>query len=192
MNPTKRPTIVVTANASRNSGASMVTLAAPGRPSGPNRINRRVNATAMNSPARAAQTASSIDLGQQLTNQAPAAGAERGSHRKLGPPLGVAPQQQVDNVDAGDEQQEPDRGEHRQHGRPRFPGEIAVQRLHQQAARQRCPGRAREARHRIAPDLRELRRRILARNALSKPGDHAEVMSPFTALERWQRLVVLH
>ncbi len=59
-------------------------------------------------PRPPAAAASEQTLDQQQPRETPAAGAERGPQREVGAPGGVAGEQQVGGVGAGDDQQQPD------------------------------------------------------------------------------------
>ena len=90
------------------SGSSIA--AAPSRPAATTR------------PAARAEPGQQQALDDELPGDAAAAGAERDADRHLAPPADRLRAEQVRQVDAGDEQHEPDRAEHderRRAGRPR-------------------------------------------------------------------------
>jgi hypothetical protein len=82
--------------------------------------------TDVHAPAREQQTQAAAQrrqhqrLGKQLPRQAPAPGAERGAQCDLAPPDGAARQQQVREVGAGDQQNQPHGPEQHPQGRPRL------------------------------------------------------------------------
>ncbi len=59
----------------------------------------------------AAEEGENQALGQELSYEAPAAGSDRGANRNFPPPVHTAREQQVGNVDAGDQKQQADSAE---------------------------------------------------------------------------------
>ena len=170
MSPTSRPTIVVTANAmqkQRRVERDVGRAAANPADRAASALARTRRAT--NSPASAAERGQHQRFGQQLADQARPAGAERRPHGKLGAPLRVARQQQVDHVDARNQQQQPDGGDARR-ASPAAPP--ASDRRAAAPPAGRCgidaQGAPREPRDRIARNLRQLRRGIPARHAVAQ------------------------
>ena len=90
-------------------------------------------------PSDAAGERQQHAFGQQLADDAAAAGADRGADRDLALPAGGADQQQVGDVGAGDQQHEADRAEQHQQRRPHVPHELSLQRLRR---RSRCSRRS--------------------------------------------------
>ncbi len=79
-------------------------------------------------PSSAAKRRQQQRLAEQLAEQAPRAGTQRVAYRHLALPLLGAQQQQVGDVDAGEQQQQADRGEQRQQRRPAAAEQRALER----------------------------------------------------------------
>ena len=120
-------------------------------------------------------------LGEELPNQAPAAGAERGPDRHLALARARAREQQVRDVGAGNQQHDADRAEQHQHPRPRAGGnEVIVERTH--------ADRAALVRRRVGlldggGDLVHLRLRLRDGDAGLQPRDDLKIVAerPSTA-----------
>ncbi len=73
---------------------------------------------------RAAEQREDQALGQQLADEPPVAGTQRGAERELAPALNASGEQQVGHVDAGDHQHQGHGGEEREERRLDAPGEV--------------------------------------------------------------------
>ena len=107
-------------------------------------------------------------LGQELPQETPAAGAQRGAHRDLAVPRRHAGEEQVRHVDAGDEQDEADGAEQDEQRVPRVSDEGLVEGDHGSA---HALVRVRVLRQPIG-DGRHLLARALDRDAGLQPPDH--------------------
>ncbi len=79
-------------------------------------------------PEAAGERGEQQALGEQLTNQPSASGAQRQAHGGFLLSRHAAREQQIGDIDAGDQQQQADRGKQHQQRRVRMPGDLIAQR----------------------------------------------------------------
>src|SRR4029077_13021403 len=110
--------------------------------------------------------------------------AQRGANRQFTAAPGVAREQEVDDVDAGDGQNEND-GSHdgQERGLDRV-GNVVLERVDDKAALERGPARAGKFRPRGAGDLSQLLHGLAAADARLEPAGKAKMIAPLPAVER--------
>ncbi len=141
-------------------------------------------------PQPAAEERQDHALRDELAHQTRAAGAERGTERELAASLRAAGEEEVGDVDAGDDEQHEHGREHRQQRGPDFTRDVGLERRDDEPRLKRRPRNARHVgarRPRDGGEIGACRREI---DAGANAPDETEVMPPFARVRRERRFVL--
>ena len=109
--PESRATATAMAPANASTRQSRITAAVKGRDSDSSGAATRISRSATADAGYPSQKAKHQAFGQQLCDQAAAAGAQRGPHRQFPPACGALGEQQIGDVGASDQQHQCDGAE---------------------------------------------------------------------------------